>query len=182
MSIQHYKKVDTNNIIANFTDDLLHRSSLIIPFLERDTDKTICIIGQNPSNANQEHADKTLEYFENFVFQNLPQYSKIIILNLYSRVDTQKEFNNDLERDETRKELFQYLEKNSDFLLAFGASKKDGAYNFYSKFEELKPFLNNKNIYKIDIGNTNYPPHPGNPKILYNNFDLELARCTLLNV
>lgn len=182
MDIPHYEKVDTNNIIANFTDDSLHRSSLIIPLLERNTDKVICIIGQNPSNANQEHADKTLRYFENFIFQNLQQYSKIIMLNLYSRVDTQKEFDDDLEREETRKELFTHLKENSDFILAFGASKKDGAYDFYSKFKELKPLLNGKNIYKINIGNTTYPPHPGNPKIFYNNFDLELARCTLLNV
>jgi hypothetical protein len=182
MNIPHSEKVDINNIIANFTNDLLHRSSLIIPFLERNTNKVICIIGQNPSNANQEHADKTLQYFENFIFQNLPQYSKIIMLNLYSRVDTQKEFTDDLEREETSKELFRYLKENSDFILAFGASKKDGAYDFYAKFEELKPLLNNKNIFKIDIGNTTYPPHPGNPKIFYKNFDLKLTRCTLLDV
>lgn len=181
MDIQHYEKVDIDNIVANFTDDLLHRSSLVIPLLERNTDKTICIIGQNPSHANQEHADKTLRYFENFIFQNLPQYSKIIMLNLYSRVDTQKEFKDDLEREETRKELCTYLKENSDFILAFGASKKDGAYDFHLKFRELIPLLNGKNIYKIDIGNTNYPPHPGNSKIFYNNFDLKLARCTLLD-
>ena len=100
MDIQHYEKVDTDNVVANFTDDLLHRSSLIIPILERDTDQTICIIGQNPSHANQEYADKTLQYFEKFIFQNLPQYSKIIMLNLYSRVDTKKEFKDDLEKSQ----------------------------------------------------------------------------------
>jgi hypothetical protein len=179
MEIFHFEKVDTSNIIANFTEDSLHRSSLIIPFIERDTDKVICIIGQNPSNANQKYADKTLFYFEKFIFQNLPQYSKIIMLNLYSRVDTQKEFKDNLETEETNRELLKYLNENTDFILAFGASKKDGAYDFYSKFKKLKPFLKDKNIYKLNIGNTNYPPHPGNPKICYSNFNLELTLCDI---
>ncbi|MEA2029044.1 MAG: DUF1643 domain-containing protein [Campylobacterota bacterium] len=182
MEIPHYEKVDINNIVANFTDDLLHRSSLTIPFFERKTNKSICIIGQNPSHANEEYADKTLQYFEKLIFDKFPQYSKIIMLNLYSRIDTQKKFNQDLEREETYKELLTHLKENSDFLLAFGASKKDGAYNFYSKIQELKPFLSSKNLYKIDIGNTNYPPHPGNPKIFYNNFSLKLTQCKLLDV
>lgn len=172
MTIQHYEQVDRLNIIANFTEDMKHRSSLIIPFLNRSKDKTLCIIGQNPSDANENHADKTLKYLEMFVYKNLPEYSRIIMLNLYSRIDTEKKSCSDLERTETYNELVKYINVNSDFLLVFGASKKDGAYNFHSKFNDIKVQLREKQLFKIDLkNNTKYPPHPGNPKITYANLN-----------
>ncbi len=84
MDVRHFHKVDSNNIVADFTKDGLHRSSLTVPLLERGNGKTLCVIGQNPSAANIEFADKTVHYVEKYVFQNLPQYSNIIMLNLYS--------------------------------------------------------------------------------------------------
>ena len=172
MTIPHFEQVDRLNIIANFTEDMKHRSSLIIPFLNRSKDKTLCIIGQNPSDANENNADKTLKYLETFVYKNLPEYSKIIMLNLYSRIDTEKKSHSDLERMETYNELVKYINENNDFLLVFGASKKDGAYNFHSKLNDIKVQLKEKNLFKIDLkNNTEYPPHPGNPKITYTNLN-----------
>jgi len=179
MEIPHYEKVNNQNIIAVCTDDLNHRSSLKIPFNERNGDNYLCIIGQNPSVADEHKADKTVAYLEEFVFRNLPQYDGIIMLNLFSRFDTKKEYDTDLERTDTYNELVINIQNNSDFLLVFGAKKKDKAYDFYSKFQALKVFLKNKNLYKIDIGANSYPPHPGNPKILYNNFTFGIAKCTL---
>ena len=45
MEICHYCKVDSENIIEDFTDDRLHRSSLTIPLKGRNTEQTICVIG-----------------------------------------------------------------------------------------------------------------------------------------
>ena len=59
MSICHFYKVDHNNIEANFTNDELHRSTLTIPFQERPSEFKLCIVGQNPSAANEVEADKT---------------------------------------------------------------------------------------------------------------------------
>ncbi|MDX9960690.1 MAG: DUF1643 domain-containing protein [Aliarcobacter sp.] len=176
MSVPHYVKVDIENIIPDFTQDLLHRSSLTIPLLERTSNNTICIIGQNPSEANQIHADPTLRYFEEFIFKNCPEYSKIIMLNLYSRIDTKKEYDSDLERPETNNKFIKIIEENDNFLFAFGASKKDGAYNFFLKAKEVKKLLIHKNIFKINLlDGTSYPPHPGNPKILYRNYKYNIT-------
>ncbi len=177
MIIQHFEKVDTFKIKANFTDDKRHRLVLIVPFIERTKQNNLCIIGQNPSDANEYRADKTLRYLEQFVFQNLPEYSGIIMLNLYSRIDTKKKEINDLERPETKEYLHKTIQKYSDILLAFGVLKKHGEYNFPQKYKEIKPLLMGKNVFCIDTKvNTNYPPHPGNPKILYNNYEYGVTK------
>lgn len=90
MDICHYYKVDISNIEEDFTSDLNHRSSLTIPFTGRTGCRKLCIIGQNPSKADITSADKTLHYLERYVYEKLPQYSGIIMLNLFSRVDTDK--------------------------------------------------------------------------------------------
>ena len=115
-----------------------------------------------------------------FVYRNLPEYSKIIMLNLYSRIDTEKKSCSDLERTETYNELVKYINENSDFLLVFGASKKDGAYNFHLKFNDIKVHLKEKNLFKIDTkNNTEYPPHPGNRKITYTNLNYGISSFTI---
>jgi len=180
MQVSHFENVDFPNIIAEFTQDKLHRSILSIPFKNRTTGKQLCVIGQNPSDANEHHADKTIRYLEEFIFRNYPEYSCIIILNLYSRIDTRKKENTDLERPETIETLSKAIKAHNDFLLIYGSSKKDGEYDFHHKIQELKTLFEGKNIFKIDIKtNTNYPPHPGNPKVFYRNFKYEITKITI---
>jgi len=100
MNICHFERADKASIVADFTEDGLHRVSLAIPFLDRASGKTICVIGQNPSKANSEVADKTLHFIERYIYEKMPDHSKIVMLNLYSRVDTSKEQTTDLERAE----------------------------------------------------------------------------------
>ena len=169
MNVCHFNKVDSNNIVADFTDDGLHRSSLTIPLLGRGDGKNLCVIGQNPSAANEEFADKTVHYVERYVFENLPQYSTIIMLNLYSRVDTKKEFTDDLRREETNKKFRKILDENTDYLAVFGRLKNKGSYKFIHRGKEVQELLKGKRVFKIDIG-SDYAPHPGNFKILYWNY------------
>ncbi len=176
MVIYHYEKVDVENIVANFTHDRKHRASLFVPCIERNEGEQLCVIGQNPSDADEHHADKTIRYLEQLVFDNMPKYSSMIMLNLYSRIDTKKEEITDLERPETRKIFTKYLNSCTDILLVCGGTKKDGAYNFDKKLKSIKSLFSGKNLFKIDAGlNTIYPPHPGNPKILYNNFNVKFS-------
>jgi hypothetical protein len=169
MDICHFAKVDKENIRAIFTEDGKHRSCLEIPFLDRNGEKTLCIIGQNPSHANEIIADKTVNYLERYVYENLPQYSKIIVLNLYSIIDTNKYQIDDLVREECENTFDEIINENSDFLVIYGKLTNNGSFNFVERAKSLKSKLGGKAIYKIDI-KSSYAPHPGNPKIYYGNY------------
>lgn len=168
MDICHFEEVDKCNIAAVFLEDRKHRASLTIPLLNRSSGKTICVVGQNPSKANEVVADKTLYYIERFVYLKLPQYSRLIMLNLYSRIDTNKVHSIGLNRDAERLYL-SCVEKNNDFLIVYGKLVNQGAYNFVEKAKRLRDMLRGKHVMKIDAG-LPYAPHPGNRNIWYGNF------------
>lgn len=180
MVIYHYDKVNLKKIVANFTADRLHRSSLWIPFINRQNGKTLCIVGQNPSEAGKLIADKTVRYLEEFVFKTLPQYSSIIMLNLFSRIDTQKIYQTDLIRLSCEHELREIIKCNSDFLIVQGKLKDEGYYKFKKRARQFHSLLSSKTVLKIDLGTT-YAPHPGNSKILYNKFGFDLVGYDFLD-
>jgi hypothetical protein len=175
MDVCHFSKVDIENITGYFSDDGLHRAYLNIPLTNRAGNRVLCIIGQNPSKANAHVADKTLHYLERYVYENMPEYSRIIMLNLYSRLDTYKTCEIDIIRFDCERLFRRTIGENSDFLLIFGKLKKQGAYDFIKKAELLKKHLINKNVYKINIG-SDYAPHPGNQKIYYGNYCHGISR------
>ena len=178
MSIFHFDKVDISRIGADFTEDEHHRKSLIIPFQERSDFRNLCIIGQNPSKANKQVADKTLYYLEKFVYEKMPEYSQITMLNLYSRMDTTKNKKDDLIREECQSNYIEHISNNNDFLIVFGKLKNQGSYKFKDRARQLKNLLAGKNVYKLDI-DTDYAPHPGNKVILYRNFEVDYCYCTM---
>ena len=169
MEVCHFSKVDLDNITEHFSDDKLHRAYLDIPLANREGGRVICIIGQNPSQANIKIADKTLHYLERYVYENMPEYSRIIMLNLYSRLDPKKSSKTDLIRLECERLFRRIIKDNTDFLIVFGKLKNQGAYKFVKKAELLKKHIEGKAVYKIDIC-SDYAPHPGNIKIYYGNY------------
>ncbi|PKM75037.1 MAG: hypothetical protein CVU92_03430 [Firmicutes bacterium HGW-Firmicutes-17] len=174
MIVYHYLNVDIENIQERFTEDGKHRLYLKIPFLNRGNERALCIIGQNPSAANKSIADRTILYLEKFVYNNLPHYSKIIMLNLYSVVDTHKNKNEDAIREECEVLFNKIINDNNDFLIVYGVLTNQKPYYFLERAKELKIKLKDKSVYKIDIG-CNYAPHPGNPKILYGNTNYNIV-------
>ncbi len=148
---------------------------LHLPFLDRPSGKTLCVVGQNPSLANAESADKTVQYIERFVFECLPHIGKILMLNLYSRIDTKKDKTaapNDAICDLA---LRKAIAENDEFLVVFGKLKNQGVYRFRDRVAELSALFAGKVVHRIDIG-TVYAPHPGNPKICYSRLPLGVAR------
>jgi hypothetical protein len=176
MNVPHFHKVDKSKIKACFSPNKEHRSSLTVPLTNRVKRKILCIIGQNPSYANKKYADKTLRYLERFVYEKYPEYSQIIMLNLFSRVDTTKTKTGRLLSLSAESKFAKIVDANDDFLIIYGKLKNQRAYKFIQKARKIKNMLVGKNNLKIGVDGLNYAPHPGNRKIRYSNFSFFLTK------
>lgn len=145
-----------------------------IPFHGARGAKTLCVIGQNPSAADEMKADKTIRYLEELIYLKQPEYSTLLILNLYSRVDTTKSEKHGL-LDSRCAEIFDAaLLEHDDFLVVYGKLKNERAYRFPERARQVCASIKAKNVFKLDLG-TEYAPHPGNRRILYKNFGVRFA-------
>lgn len=170
--VPHYEAVDLDGLRAIFVRGRTHRALLKIPFRDRPPGPTLCVVGQNPSDAGENHADKTVRYLERYVHSKLPQYAGMLMLNLYTRVDKRKELC-DVAHSQADRILRCAIRAHQDFLFVFGKVKNQRAYRFRDRLAELEPLFPGKNILQLDLG-TDYPPHPRNSQILYQNFDVAL--------
>ena len=93
---------------------------MVIPFQNRSNYKPLCIIGQNPSKANCFVADRTIYFLEEQIYNNYPEYSHLVILNLFTRIDTKKESTTDLLRPEFEDKYTEIIKNIDDVLLIFG--------------------------------------------------------------
>ena len=173
--LPHFEKIDLSRVEVKFSDDGEHRWFLRLPYSDRAHGKTLAVVGQNPSRANAANADKTVQYIERFVYENLPDVGRILILNLYSRIDTEKIKNAQPNDPDYDRYLRQAISENQDFLMIFGRLENKGVYRFQDRAAELEGLFTTKNVLKIDIGSS-YAPHPGNQQILYAKFSLGLNR------
>ena len=171
MKVPHFEHVDSSRIQAKFSSCNRHRATLLIPFHGRNEGKRLCIVGQNPSAANEHHADKTINFLERYVFEKLHEYNQILMLNLYSRIDTKKIEASEVNHDECDVLLRDAIASNNDFLFVFGKLKNQRANKFSERVRELQPLFKGKATYKLDI-KTAYAPHPGNRAIYYHNTNL----------
>lgn len=181
LHINHFSMVDSSRIEALFVRGNSHRAKLCIPYIGRETFKSLCVIGQNPSDASKEVADRTIRYIEELIYKNYPEFSQIVMLNLFSRVDKKKSQVNDLLDDECERVFQSTVREHEDVLLIYGQLKINGAYNFPKRALEIKALLTGKKIWKLDIGKT-YAPHPRNSIINYQKFDIALCTHDLLDV
>ena len=172
--VPHYEQVNTSAIESKFSTDRLHRAKLHIPFLGNRGSKTLCVIGQNPSAADELYADKTVRYLEELIYRKNPEYASVLVLNLYSRIDTTKSETEDTLDSECSRIFFAAIEEHDDFLIFYGKIENQGAYRFRDRAREVASSLGTKNVLKLGL-DTSYAPHPGNPRILYHNFDIQLT-------
>ena len=179
--VPHYEYVDLPNVESRFFDERTHRAYLKIPFLGDRGTQSLCIIGQNPSAADEHEADSTIRYLEELVFLRHAKYRQIIVLNLYSQVDTSKTADAPALHPECAKIFEGITADESDFLVVFGKLKNHRHYRFQDRAREIEPLLRSKHVFKLDIG-TPYAPHPGNPKFIYSNFNLDFSQYTFSDI
>ena len=174
MPIAHYEHVERQQIKAVFLGKRTHRAALHVPFKGRPNGKTLCIIGQNPSYAGEQYADKTILFLERFVFETRTDVGSILMLNLYSRIDTTKSKRTGLVTAESERHLRSAIATHDEFLVVFGQLKNQRAYRFRERVAALRPLFEGKTVSKFDI-DTSYAAHPGNKLITYSRFSLGLA-------
>ena len=170
--VPHFEAVDLPRVRAIFVRGGTHRALLKIPFRDRASGRTLCVVGQNPSDADARQADKTVHYLERYVHRHLPEYGAMLMLNLYTRVDKHKAAD-DVDHRQADRILRCAIREHRDFLFVFGQVKNEGAYRFPERLEQLRPLFAGKRILQFDLG-TSFPPHPGNARIVYRNLEIGL--------
>ena len=173
--------VDTSRIDLLFFRANSHRAKLCLPYLGREKFKSLCVIGQNPSDANKEVADRTIRYLEELIYKNCPEFSQLVVLNLFSRVDKSKTQLDNLLDAECSRVFENTVHEHENVLLVYGQLKRQGAYDFPKRASEIKGLLKGKKLWKLDIGAT-YAPHPRNGAINYRNFKVALCAYDLSDV
>ncbi len=77
---------------AKFSACRKYRYCLTLVNTSRTKGKTVCVIMQNPSVADEKVADKSVQFLEKLVFEkDLPEFSEVnrcIIVNQFARVQT----------------------------------------------------------------------------------------------
>ena len=179
--VPHFEHVDLPNVQSCFFDDRSHRAYLKIPFSGTRGSETLCVIGQNPSAADEREADKTIHYLEKLIYLRHAQYRHLIVLNLYSQVDTTKTENAHPLHPKCEEIFNRMLDDESNFLVVFGKLTNQGQYCFLDRARQIEPILRSKCVFKLDLG-TQYAPHPGNPQIFYNNFNVGLASYSFADI
>lgn len=179
--VKHIDEIDVFSIEARFIEDRAHRLSLYIPFRIPQGKKVLCIVGQNPSEADETRADNTIRFLEKLVVSKKLPYRAIRMLNLFTRVDTRKEESRvDSRVASWRDPILEAARSNDDFLMVFGKLSRQGNYDFPARARELKALLAQEgvtNIQKLGLHPpVAYAPHPGNRRIGYWNLEIALER------
>lgn len=124
-----YKHIDRVKAHATFSDCNKYRYRLDISLIE-PTDgatKIVCAIMQNPSVANADIADKSVQFLEKLIFtKNIPYFSrvrKLIVVNQFAFVQT----NNFSGQDEhigpeNDTHIGQAISESGIILIAWGSS------------------------------------------------------------
>jgi hypothetical protein len=143
-----FSHLDYLKIEADFSPDKKYRYSLSLTHKERAGGQTICVIMQNPSLANVEHADKTIQFIEKLVFEkDYAQFQrayKLIIVNQFAYMQT-KGFEGKLSEVGPKNDLViqKALAESDDVIIGWGKTN-----SFYERqrfiFSHLEGFRGSK--------------------------------------
>lgn len=174
MRVCHFEKIDKTSTNVEFSNDMRYRKFLEVKYIDRNEGTELCVIGQNPSYADAECADKTISYIEKYVYKHKPNISHLYFINLYSIIDTDKSLPFEPNHKEFDEHMNSCLSNFDQFLIIYGRLSNWKQYRFLEKARDIKSNFQNKETLKFDLG-VPYAPHPGNPKICYSKLDFELT-------
>jgi len=148
-----FMHIDNVEVIPSFSDDKKSRYKLEViktDALESDR-KIVCVIMQNPSYANKEVADKSVQFVEKLIFyKDYAEFKgtyKIIVVNQFAHIQT-----NNFEGDDKTtcakndKYIKSAIEESDIILVAWGKSNK--YYNRQKAINSMLRLASNKKVYK----------------------------------
>lgn len=124
-----FKHIDGVICEATFSGCGRFRYSLTIEMIDSAGTDTVCVIMQNPSVADSEIADKSVQFLEKLIFlEEYPEFSnteRIIIVNQFGFIQT-KDFDSSdsyigTDNDES---IRKAIESSEIVLVAWGANNK----------------------------------------------------------
>lgn len=141
-SVQIYRHIEGLKIDCEFDDtkeSLLLRYKLTATLNAKSDGKTVCVIMQNPSYANEDISDKSVNFLEQLIFQKDIDYFKdvykIVIVNQFAEVKTEDFIPNDNSIGKRNNSIIEQEIKNSEIIIiAWGSS---------NKFNNRKEFVHN---------------------------------------
>lgn len=126
-----YKHIDNVDVSAKFSDNKrIGRYRLEVVHKKRlKKAKTVCVVMQNPSKADEGVADKSVQAIEKVVFEKkykeLDNIGRLIIVNQFAAYQT-NDFKGDdnLKDDKNDKEIELAIKEADIILIAWGCSNK----------------------------------------------------------
>ena len=151
-SVQIYRHIDSLSVKCNFSDDRLYRYKLTATKQDASKHtKIVCVIMQNPSYANNDIADKSVNFLEQLIFESNFDYfnevKKMIVVNQYAEIKTEDFIPNDnsIGKDNDNN-IKQAINESDIIIVAWGASNK---YSERKEFvHQLLRSTSNKKILK----------------------------------
>ncbi|QBA63222.1 DUF1643 domain-containing protein [Muriicola soli] len=87
-----HKHLPSIKVKAVFSECLQFRYCLTLTDLRKNSQRTVCVIMQNPSIADEQVADKSVQFLEKLIFyKNLAEFKqvgRILIVNQFARIQT----------------------------------------------------------------------------------------------
>lgn len=147
-----------------------YRYSLSVNFNNANLKKRpLAVIMKNPSRADENNSDRTVNNILEFAHQN--KYTKVHILNLYGLYSTDAQKVKELvnagqeivaigeENDKTIKDIIKNVE---DIIIAWGTPPEGMKVIYKKRVKKVMSFLEGKKLYYVfeDYQNRLYPRHP----------------------
>ena len=124
-------------ISAYFSEDSRFRYRLVAEDPNKSNGKTVCVIMQNPSDANDDRADKSVQFLEHLIFDKgyieFKEVRKMIIVNQYAYIQKHNfSGKTDLIGEKNNRVITESIRESDIVLVAWGKQ---------NPYEERKEFV-----------------------------------------
>lgn len=176
--VKHHHTVNINSIDANFSSCDTYRYTLVFDYQSIESEnrtKKLTIILKNPSSANEQKADQTINRVQQYVFEHFKDVKTVTILNLFAFRATDA---SDVEKNRLQSNLEYVIgEFNDQYILdninkceyiifAWGGKSAINKKAYDERIDNLMNLLkqcdlSNKQIFRVNDkkGSNRYPFH-----------------------